>query len=381
MTAYLDNSATTRPGAPVAALVAELMESGWYNPSALYKPSLEIQKRMEETRDKCLQAAGAGGCRVVFTSGGTESDNLALLGHLKTRRAPGNVLISSVEHPAVSACAEEMRRMGWRVLEIPAQRDGTVDLQKLEELMGPETVMISLMQVNNETGAVEPLEEVTAMRNRMCPQAAIHVDGVQGFLRVPIHFRRLGIQSYALSAHKIHGLKGTGALILADGHPIRPIVYGGGQEGNLRSGTENTPGILALGAAVEAWQEGDREYIRSLKTRLWKLLKEKIPEAAVNGPEPEKGAPHILNVAFEPVRSQTMLFALEGDGVYVSAGSACASRKQRISPVLKAMGVCSARADCSLRFSLSRETTEAEIDFAAERAAFHYHLLKKYTRR
>ena len=381
MTAYLDNSATTRPGAPVAALVAELMESGWYNPSALYKPSLEIQKRMEETRDKCLQAAGAGGCRVVFTSGGTESDNLALLGHLKTRRAPGNVLISSVEHPAVSACAEEMRRMGWRVLEIPAQRDGTVDLQKLEELMGPETVMISLMQVNNETGAVEPLEEVTAMRNRMCPQAAIHVDGVQGFLRVPIHFRRLGIQSYALSAHKIHGLKGTGALILADGHPIRPIVYGGGQEGNLRSGTENTPGILALGAAVEAWQEEDREYILSLKTRLWKLLKEKIPEAAVNGPEPEKGAPHILNVAFEPVRSQTMLFALEGDGVYVSAGSACASRKQRISPVLKAMGVSSARADCSLRFSLSRETTEAEIDFAAERAAFHYHLLKKYTRR
>ena len=381
MTVYLDNSATTRPGAAAAALVQEMTESGWYNPSALYKPALEIQKRIEGVRKSCLTAAGAEGCRVVFTSGGTESDNLALIGHMKTRRAPLEVLISSVEHPAVSACAEELRRMGHTVSEIPAGPEGTVDLQALEKMMGTQTALISVMQVNNETGAVEPLEEIAALRNRICPDAAIHVDGVQGFLRVPLRFRKLGIQSYALSAHKIHGLKGSGALILAENHPVKPLAFGGGQEGNLRSGTENTFGILALGAAVDSWQDADIARIRQMKLRLWHALKERIPEASVNGPDPESGAPHILNAALEPVRSQTMLFALEGDGIYVSAGSACASRKQKISPVLKAMGVNPARADCSLRFSLSRENTEEEMDYAAERAAFHYNMLKKYTRR
>ena len=381
MKAYLDNSATTRPGDSVAAAVREMLESGWYNPSALYKPSLEIQKRMDEARRICLQAAGAENCRIIFTSGGTESDNLALLGHMRTVHSGRDVLISSVEHPAVSACAEELTRMGHQVKEIPVRRDGTADLDALAEMMSERTALIALMQVNNETGAVEPIEQVAELRNRLCPEAAIHVDGVQGFLRVPVRFRHLGIQSYALSGHKIHGLKGSGALILAEGYPVKPLLYGGGQEGNLRSGTENTVGILSLGEAVRSWQEEDAERIMKLKLRLWKELKERIPEAAVNGPAPEDGAPHILNVALEPVRSQTMLFALEGDGIYVSAGSACASRKQKVSPVLKAMGVPTARADCSLRFSLSRETTEEEIDYAAERAAFHYGMLKKYTRR
>ncbi len=381
MTVYLDNSATTRPGESVRRLIGELSESGWYNPSALYRPSMEIQKRMDEARTVCLKAAGAEGCRIVFTSGGTESDNLALLGHMKTRRKPGDVLISSVEHPAVSACAEELRRMGHRVLEIPARGDGTVDLAQLENMMGPDTALISVMQVNNETGAVEPLEQIAGIRNRNCPAAAIHVDGVQGFLRVPIRFRRLGIQSYAFSGHKIHGLKGTGALVFASEHPIRPMVFGGGQENGYRSGTENTFGILALGEAVKSWKEEDSLRMMALKKRLWDALKSRISEAQINGPAPEEGAPHILNVALEPVRSQTMLFALEGDGVYVSAGSACASRKQKISPVLKAMGITGARADCSLRFSLSRETTEEEIDYAAERASWQYNMLKKFTRR
>ena len=381
MGAYLDNSATTRPGETVAAAVRKLLESGWYNPSALYRPALEIQKKMDAVRNICLSAAGAEGYRIIFTSGGTESDNLALIGAVKARHKPGDVLISSVEHPAVSACCDELRRMGCRVTEIPARKDGTADLEKLAGMMGPDTILISVMQVNNETGSVEPLEEIAALRNRLCPEAAIHVDGVQGFLRVPIRIRTLGIQSYAFSAHKIHGLKGTGALILAPGYNVKPLLYGGGQEGNIRSGTENTFGILALGEAVRNWESGDAEKIRSLKVHLWQALKEKIPEASLNGPGADAGAPHILNVALEPVRSQTMLFALEGDGVYVSAGSACASRKQKISPVLKAMGVNPSRADCSLRFSLSRENTEEEIRYAAERTAYHYQKLKKYTRR
>lgn len=383
MTVYLDNSATTRPGTAAAETVREAMESGWYNPSALYKPALELQKQIDGTREICLKAAGAAGQRVVFTSGGTEADNLALLGHLKARRAPGKVLISSVEHPAVSACAEEIRHMGFETENIPAEKDGTADLAALEKMLDEQTLLISVMQVNNETGACEPLPEIVKLRDRKAPGTAIHVDGVQGFLRVPLEFNRLGIQSYALSGHKIHGLKGTGALILRKDHPIRPVQYGGGQEGNLRSGTENTFGILALGEAVSLWDPEANTRMRALKNRLWSGLKEKIPTAVMNGPEEstETCAPHILNVAMMPVRSQTMLFALEGDGIYVSAGSACASRKQKISPVLKAMGISTEQADCSLRFSLCPMTTEEEIDYVIERVAFHWEALKKFTRR
>ena len=383
MNAYLDNSATTRPSAAVAAAVRDLLESGWYNPSALYKPALEIQKRMDGVRETCLKAAGAAGQRMIFTSGGTEADNLALLGHLKSRRNPGKVLISSVEHPAVSACAEEIRRMGHEVEEIPAGRNGSVDLEKLSEMMDESTVLISVMQVNNETGAAEPLGEIARLRDRKAPGAAIHVDGVQGFLRMELDFNRLGIQSYAFSGHKIHGLKGTGALIVRKDHAIRPVQYGGGQEGNLRSGTENTFGIIALGEAVRTWDPEANERMRGLKNRLRSELLAGIPDARINGPEedPAACAPHILNMALMPVRSQTMLFALEGDGVYVSAGSACASRKQKISPVLRAMGVSTEQADCSLRFSLCPETTREEIDYAAECTIKHWEMLKRYTRR
>ena len=383
MQVYLDNSATTRPCAEVKALVAEMAEDAWFNPSALYKPALEVQKRIDRTREIVLQAAGAAGSRIVFTSGGTESDNLAILGHMRSRRPGSRVLISSVEHPAVSACADELKRTGYPTEEIPAGNDGTVDLTRLAEMITPDTGLITVMQVNNETGTAEPLEEIVQLRNRLCPEAAIHVDGVQGFLRVPMMFNKLGIQSYALSGHKIHALKGTGALIFARNHPVRPIQFGGGQESGIRSGTENTFGILGLGTAVASWHPEDCGRIRELKNRLWSEISRKIPSAQVNGPDPasNSSAPHILNVALEPVRSQTMLFALEGDGIYVSAGSACASRKQKVSPVLKAMGIPTARADCSLRFSLSRETTEEEILYTVERLAARYEMLKRFVRR
>lgn len=383
MNAYLDNSATTKPSAAVAAAVSELMEGGWFNPSALYKPALEIQKKLDGVRERCLKESGAEGQTVIFTSGGTEADNLALIGHLKTCRKPGRVLISSVEHPAVSACAEEIRRIGHTVEEIPASHAGTVDLSALEQMLDGDVLLISVMQVNNETGAAEPLQEIARIRDRKAPGAAIHVDGVQGFLRMKLDFNRLGIQSYALSAHKIHGMKGTGALVVKKGHAIRPIQFGGGQEGNLRSGTENTFGIIALGEAIRTWDPAANERMRDKKNRLREELLRRIPDARINGPEedPATCAPHILNVALMPVRSQTMLFALEGDGVFVSAGSACASRKQKISPVLKAMGVSTEQADCSLRFSLCPFTTDEEIDYAVECTAKHWEMLKKYTRR
>lgn len=383
MNVYLDNSATTKPSEAVSRLISELMDSGWYNPSALYKPSMDIQKRMDGVREICLKAAGAAGQRIVFTSGGTEADNLALLGFLKGQRRNGKVLISSVEHPAVSACADEIRRMGFEVGTIPADRNGAVDLEELEHNLDKETLLISVMQVNNETGTAEPLKKIVTLRNRLAPEAAIHVDGVQGFLRMPLDFNGLGIQSYAFSGHKIHGVKGTGALIIRKDHPVKPVQFGGGQEGSLRSGTENTFGILAMGEAVRTWDPEANQRMRGLKNRLRSALTKLVPGVQFNSPEddPATSAPHILNAALIPVRSQTMLFALEGDGIYVSAGSACSSRRQKISPVLKAMGINNERADCSLRFSLSPYTAAEEIDYVAERIRTHWEQLRRFTRR
>lgn len=380
---YLDNSATTRPRSEVTEAVRNAMEEGWFNPSSVYRPSMDVQKGMEDVRKACLAAVHARNGKVIFTSGGTEADNLALMGSLKRTRKTGKILLFSLDHPAVLACAEEMTRMGHQVLRIPCDARGITDLAKLEEMMDPEVLLISVMQVNNEVGSVQPLNRIMELKKKLCPDAWVHVDGVQGFLRCPIDFDRLGIDSYAFSGHKIHALKGTGALVLGKDAKVAPLLYGGGQEGDIRSGTENTVGITALGAAIGAWNPECVETMRALKKRLWNGIRERIPEAVLNGPDPEgeDAAPHILNVSFQPVRSQTMLFALEGDGIYVSAGSACASRKQKISPVLKAMNVSTARADSALRFSLSPFTTEEDIDCAVQKLGEHYDELKKYVRR
>ncbi len=380
---YLDNSATTRPTEPVIAAVEHAMREMWFNPSALYKPSMDTQKEVEAVRKTVLHAAGADGERLVFTACGTEADNLAILGHLKTRKTHGRVLIFAGEHPAVTSCIPEIERLGYRTEIIAARHDGCADLEKLEKQMDEQVDMIVMMHVNNESGAIQPLSEVCALRDQYCPSAAIHVDGVQGFLRVPVHFHRLGIQSYALSGHKIHALKGVGALIFRKDHKIAPIGFGGGQENGLRSGTENTAGIMSLGAAVEHYPDHGAEWMMERKCQLWEGIHREILEAKMNGPQIGSPAcsPHILNVSLTPVRSQTMLFALEGDGILVSAGSACASHKQKISPVLSSMGLSTQEADCALRFSLCPQTSAEDIDYTIERIRTHYRMLKAYTRR
>lgn len=383
MEAYLDNSATTRPSQPVIDAVLTAMRDGFYNPSSPYGPALQAEKRMDACRALLASHVQAGTGEVIFTAGGTEADNLAILGYLSTVKKPGKVLFTAVEHPAVKQSCLAAERMGHAPVSIPVLRDGTVDLQALEDLMDESVHLICVMQVNNETGAIQPLKEIAALRDRLCPKAAFHVDGVQGFLRVPISMRELNIQSYAISAHKLHGPKGVGALILQKGHKVSPREFGGGQEKGLRSGTENTPGIAGLMAAVETYPKDAAERMASLKRRLYELLCQNLPSVNINGPELASPAcgPHILNVSFRPVRSETMLYALAGDGVYVSMGSACSSRKQKISETLKAMAVPQWDAECSIRFSLSPYTTEAEIDYAAGRVKEHYQTLSKFVRR
>ena len=376
---YLDNSATTRVCEAAVRAATACMTEGYYNPSALYMPSMAVEKEMNACRDTILRAVDAGGdARVVFTSGGTEADNLAILGGMEHMRG-GRVLYSAGEHPAVREACEHLKNMDAQ--EIPLAADGRVRLDRLEELLPPDTKLICAMQVNNETGAVMPIAEIARLRDRLCPEAVLHVDGVQGFLRVPFSMRETGADSYALSGHKIHAPKGVGALVYRPRLRPSPRQIGGGQEKALRSGTENTPGIAGLRAAIEAWPK-DTD-LRALKCLLFSELKAKIPDAVYNGPDPGSPdtAPHILNVSLPPVRSETMLYALAGDGVYVGIGSACSSHKQKVSRVLRAMGLSGLRAESALRFSLCPFNTEDEMRTAAAIAAKHYELLKKYTRR
>jgi len=378
MPVYLDNSATTRVCLPAVEAMEQCMREEYFNPSALYAPALQASKALRACRDALLRAVHAPmGSKAVFLSGGTEADNLAILGRSAKVRA-GKALFSAGEHPAVK---EACRLSGLEALEIPYDARGIVSLNALEEMLGDDVMLICCMQVNNETGAIQPLEQIGRLRNEKAPCAHFHVDGVQGFLRVPFDMARCGADTYALSGHKIHGPKGIGALIMGPRAQLTPRQVGGGQENALRSGTENTPGIAGLLAAVENYPLENA--MQETKMRLWEKIREAVPAAAVNGPAPDspEAAPHILNVSLPPVRSETMLHALEGEGIYVGMGSACSSFKQRVSPVLKAMHTPSFLAESALRFSLCPENTQAEMDQAAEAIKRQYALLSKYQRR
>ncbi|MEA5000120.1 MAG: cysteine desulfurase family protein [Candidatus Limiplasma sp.] len=385
MTVYLDNSATTQPFEQVIQAVAHSMQEGYYNPSALYRPAVEVERSLKAAREVIAATVGAQQQQVLFTSGGTEADNLAVLGHLMLARQAGDVLYTAAEHPAVKAACRQAARYGHQPREIPLTESGRLDLSALEAMLGERTRLICVMQVCNETGVIMPLKAVVALRDRLAPQAAIHVDGVQGYLRIPFSMRQLGVQSYAISAHKIHGPKGVGALVLGQGHRLQPIQVGGGQQGDLRSGTENTAGIAGFAAAVTAYpsQAYTSEHLASLKQAAYAALSEGIPSMRVLGAMPgeEDSAPHILYASFPPVRAETMVHALAEHGVMVGTGSACSSRKSKRSEVLTAMRVPPAIIDSSIRLSFSVTNTAEEISAAMTEFVQQYQLLARFTRR
>ncbi len=379
MAIYLDNSATTRPCKEAVDAMLHAMREDYYNPSALYAPAMGPAKMMKECREMILQSVHApSGSKVVFLSGGTEADNLVILGKGKKCREK-RILYSAGEHPAVKEACQAVE--GAEAIAIPYTRDGLVNLAALEGMMDESVALLCVMQVNNETGAIQPLEQIGEMKRRLCPDAHFHVDGVQGYLRVPFDMRRAGADSYALSGHKIHAPKGIGALVMAPHVQVNPRQVGGGQESMIRSGTENTPGIAGLKAAMEAFPKAHA--MQQVKMHLFRGLMEIIPGAAVNGPAPdgENAAPHILNMSLPPVRSETMLHALEGKGIYVGIGSACSSHKQKVSAVLRAMQVEAARAESALRFSLCPENTVEEMNTVLEAVKGQYALLSRFRRR
>ena len=382
---YLDNSATTRPFDSVVDVMNACMRDTWFNPSAAYKPAVDVDRQMRACRKIIAQQLGAQEDEVIFTSGGTESDNLAILGYAETIHGKANFVVSAIEHPAVSDTIRRVEKLGIEVRVLPIDSRGVVDLDAAKEIMDEQTALVSCMQVSNETGAIQPIEALSSMARAKNPNVRVHVDGVQGFMRVPMHMGKMGVDMYALSGHKIHGPKGVGALIVRKGVRLVPQTTGGGQERNLRSGTYNAPAILGLGKAVEemAARKEQVAAMRGIKAHLLDLLERDIPGVRVNGPRPldEDSAPHVLSVSIEGVRGEVMRNALEGANVLVSTGSACASHKQKVSQTLKSMGLSSELADGTIRISLGLDNTIQEMDITAAHMAKMAALLAKYRRR
>ena len=377
--AYLDNSATTQPCRAAVEAMVRCMTEGFYNPSSVYRPAVDAFRAVRECRETLLKAVHGDGCDLYFTSGGTESNNLAILGAAAKKRGPRICAVSAVEHPSVREPFERLRAEGWDVRVIGVSEDGALRWDELERALDDGAALVSCMQVNNETGALLDAER---LRRTVNGRALIHVDGVQGFLRVPFDMKNADL--YTLSGHKIHGPKGIGALVVRRGVRLEPRQIGGGQESGMRSGTENTPGIAGLHAAAKeliAVQSTLGGELMQKKLHLIEKFREAVPEMLVNGPEPEHAAPHIVNLSFPGVRGEVMLHALESEGVYASTGSACSSKKLKVSGVLTAMGVAPARAEWALRFSLSPHTTMEEIDDAAQKLGAIYASLKRFQRR
>ena len=377
---YLDNSATTRPFDEVIDKMSACMREEYFNPSAVYAPAMLAGRILTETREAIASQLG-GRVKVVFTSGGTEADNLALLGTARALRGrKGHFITTKVEHPAILETAAELERLGHSVTYIGVDEEGTADVDSLVDAVGEDTALVSVMQVNNEVGAVMPIEEISRRVKEKNPRTLIHVDGVQGFMRVPMHMNRMGVDLYSLSGHKIHGPKGIGALAMSDRARPLCIAFGGGQENGLRSGTENVPGIAGLGQAVRAFARLDdpASDMMELKMRLRDGILQAVPDAKVNGPT--GGAPHILNVTF-PVKGEVLLHALEGAGILCSTGSACASHKKSASHVLTAMGVPDKEIDGALRFSLCPMNTPEEIDETVAQIRKSVEMLRAFKRR
>ena len=376
MIAYLDNSATTRPDDRVVDKMAQCMREGYFNPSSVYLPAVNAFREVRACREELLQAVHGAGCRLIFTSGGTEANNLAILGAGGRIRGLKIAAVSAVEHPSVRACFDELTRQGVEVRVIGVNGKGELDFSALEKALEDGAGLVSVMQVNNETGAINDIPRIHALTRG---RALLHVDGVQGFLRTP--FSMKDAELYTFSGHKIHGPKGIGALVCRENILIHPRNVGGGQENGLRSGTENTPGIAGLREAARLMKGYDMGELMQKKLHLIQAFGAQVENMRVNGPDPAAAAPHIVNLGFPGVRGEVMLHALESCGVYASTGSACSSKKLKVSSVLTAMSISPTEAEWALRFSLSPKTTFEEIDYAAEKLGACYAQLRCFQRR
>lgn len=384
MEVYLDNSATTRCYKEVGELVYKVMCQDYGNPSSMHRKGVDAEHYIKDAKETLAKILKVQAKEIYFTSGGTESDNLALIGTARANKRRGNHLItSSIEHPAILNTMRYLEEEeGFRVTYLPVDSQGKIKLEALKEALCEETILVSVMYVNNEVGSVQPIEEAVNIVKSYRSDILFHSDAVQGFGKYKIYPKRQKIDLLTGSGHKIHGPKGTGFLYVSEKVKIKPIMFGGEQQKNVRSGTENVPGIAGLGLAAKMIYQ-DLE----MKTALMRELKSyfiegisRIENTTVHGLTDENSAPHIISVGFAGIRSEVLLHTLEDKGIYVSSGSACASNHPAISGVLKGIGAGKEYLDATIRFSMSEFTTKEEVDYTLDTLYQCVPMLRKYTR-
>lgn len=383
MEVYLDNSATTRCFDSVAQLMVRIMCEDYGNPSSLHRKGLQAEEYIRYAKTVIARQLKVNEKEIIFTSGGTESDNMALTGCALANYRTGNHLITTqIEHPAILQTMKALEEQGFTVTYLPVDKNGQIRLQDLQNAITPQTILVSIMHTNNEIGALQPIAQAGELIKRRNPNTLFHVDAVQGFGKFRIYPKKMNVDMLSASGHKIHGPKGVGFLYLNEKVKIRPIVFGGGQQKNRRSGTENVPGAAGLARAVEeiyANLEEDTARLYELKD-LFVYGIRRIEGARINGLTGQESAPHVVSVTIPGIRSEVLLHALEDKGIYVSAGSACAARKPLPSVTLKAIGADRETLESTLRFSFSVFTTKEEIYYTLDTMYDMIPMLRKYTR-
>lgn len=384
MEAYLDNSATTRCLESVRDVVVKTMMEDYGNPSSRHRKGLEAERYLRDAREKIARTLKVSEKEIFFTSGGTESDNWALIGGaMANRRAGNHIITTAVEHAAVIQPLMYLEEQGFRVTYLAADRYGRVSQKDLQEAVSEDTILVSTMYVNNELGALEPVEEIGRFLKEKYPRILYHVDGIQAYGKYRIFPKKLGIDLLSVSGHKIHGPKGTGFLYVNEKAKIRPLLLGGGQQRGMRSGTDNVPGAAGLGvAAQEAYRDFEEKRAHLLKLKSYFMEEAgKLPDVVLNSLPGEEGAPHIVSISFRGVRAEVLLHALEDKGIYTSSGSACSSNKKLpVSSVLKEIGLPKDLLDATLRFSFSTFTREEELAYTVKALGELLPVLRKYTR-
>lgn len=383
MEAYFDNSATTKCSAKAVELMTKVLLEDYGNPSSLHLKGVDAEDYIKEARNRICKTMKINENELIFTSGGTESNNLAIIGAAMANKRSGKHLITTkIEHAAVGSPMKFLEEQGFTVTYLDVDKDGIISLEELEQAITLETILVSIMYVNNEIGAVEPIEEAAKIIKEKNPNTLFHVDAIQAYGKYQIYPKRMGIDMMSVSGHKIHGPKGIGFLYVKEKTKLKPIIYGGGQQKGMRSGTENVPGAAGLGqAAMEAYENfaEKQNYLYELKQAFIEGI-EDFEWAHVNGKTGRDSAPHIVSVSFDNVRSEVLLHTLEDRNIFVSAGSACSSNKPAVSATLQAIKVKKEYLDSTVRFSFSTENTMDEVDYCLEVLGEIVPVLRRYTR-
>lgn len=365
MEVYFDNAATTAVYPEVKNLMIKLLEEDYGNPSSLHMKGVEAERYIKQATTQIAKELKCQEKELTFTSGGTESNNLAIIGAaMAKRRAGKHIITTNIEHASVSATMEFLSKEGYEISTVGVNQDGTVNLDELKDTLREDTILVSVMYVNNEIGTIQPIEEISKIIKAYNPSILFHVDAVQAFGKIVFSPKRLGVDLLSISGHKIHGPKGSGVLYIKDKTLIRPIIYGGGQQKGMRSGTENVPAIAGMGLAAELMYKDHDNKMAHIK-KLKDTFVEKVT-ALENVYDNSGEAPHIASISFVGIRSEVMLHALEDKGIYVSAGSACSSNKPHVSNVLKAINLDSTKLESTLRFSFCETNTMEEVDYTVQ---------------